>query len=311
MKNASLTLPTKYIHQAPESWSSFLVKLLLRIYNRKNRLQHKLSGPTMPSQPAPIPPKLLQKLHISQDEVQGRQVYKITHPQKKSPKVVLYLHGGAYVNNLIKPHWDLIRALVELTGATFIIPDYPLAPQHQYPAVYAMLDEIYADLSQQVAPYDLVLMGDSAGAALVLGFAQQLVVQQKPQPSQLVLLAPWLDVSMANPAAATLEKTDPMLSIQGLRSAGLAYAGSPEATLLPQVSPLYGQLTGLAPMAIFIGTHDLLWADVQRLRELLDKARTPYRYWEYPKMTHVWMAVTFMPEAQHALREIAQLLNDA
>jgi len=265
----------------------------------------------MPSQPAPIPPKLLQKLHISQDEVQGRQVYKITHPQKKSSKVILYLHGGAYVNNLLKPHWDLIGKLVELTGATCIVPDYPLAPQHQYPAVYAMLDEIYADLGQQFAPENCVLMGDSAGAALALGFAQQLVAQLKPQPAQLILLAPWLDVSMTNPALVALEKTDPMLSVQGLRSAGLAYAGSPEATTLAPVSPLYGSLEGLAPMAIFIGTHDLLWADVQRLRELLDKAGVSYRYWEYPKMIHVWMAVTFMPEAQHALREIAQLLNDA
>ena len=94
----------------------------------------------------------------------GRNVFIVTPKNKeKSNKKVLYFHGGAYVAEATSQHWDFIEKIVNDTGATVILPDYPLTPKYNYKDVFNMVVPLYKEIITQVEPMELILMGDSAG----------------------------------------------------------------------------------------------------------------------------------------------------
>ncbi len=238
----------------------------------------------------------------------GRKVWTLVPKEGATQKTILYLHGGAYVANLLSFHWDLVAELVARTGATVVVPDYPLAPDADCPAVYDFLEALYADVQAAHPTKELVLMGDSAGGGLALGLAQQLRAGGGQQPEHIILLCPWLDVAMDHADLPALDALDPMLDIQGLIQAGRAYAGL-LPTNDPRVSPIHGDLQGLAPIAVFTATRDMLLVDARRLKERLEQIGTGFHYYEYPGLFHVWMAVTQLPEAQEALDQVAALVG--
>ena len=152
-------------------------------------------------------------------------------------------------------------------------------------------------------------MGESAGGGLALGFSMFLRNENKNQPSQLILLAPWLDVSMNNPDILAVDKKDKILGIKGLQMAGIGYAGQTKLDNY-KVSPIYGGLADLPQISIFVGTHDLLLADARKLKENADKSGVSINYFEYPKMFHVWILLNKLKEAQVATSQIISLIND-
>jgi acetyl esterase/lipase len=103
-----------------------------------------------------------------------------------------------------------------------------------------------------------------------MGMAQQVRDMQIRQPEELIMISPWLDVTMSSPDIKEIEEKDVMLGSNGLRVCGEYWAGGREMND-PMVSPLYGELKGLGRMTIFIGTHDILNPDS---RNLLKKAET-------------------------------------
>ncbi|UPT66295.1 MAG: alpha/beta hydrolase fold domain-containing protein [Sphingobacteriales bacterium JAD_PAG50586_3] len=81
-----------------------------------------------------------------------------------------------------------------------------------------------------------------------MALAQEIKAQNLPQPGNIVLLAPWLDVSMTNPGIAAVEKQDKMLNLKALQITGKAYAGNLSLTN-PRVSPIYGNFDGLGKIS--------------------------------------------------------------
>jgi acetyl esterase/lipase len=65
-----------------------------------------------------------------------------------------------------------------------------------------------------------------------------------------------------------------MLAIPGLAEAGRLYAGKLDVAH-PLVSPLSGDIHGLAPMIVFSGTHDLLHPDSTALADKARQADVP------------------------------------
>lgn len=299
----------EYYHPEPESFGSKAVKSLAGLMGMNKMLARRMDGRRIPQQAAKIPPSLSKKHEVSEQEVAGRKVWTIKPQNYKGNKTVMYLHGGAYILNISSIHWQFVGALLEQGPAIFVVPDYPLAPQHSCTEVFAFMHTLY----QQLLPgsdngKQLLLMGDSAGGGLALAFAQHLSEQGLPQPSQLILLSPWLDAGMTNPDLATVEKLDKVLGIKGLQLCGKAYAGA-----LPlddyRLSPLFGKLEGLGSISIFIGTHDLFIADCRKLKTLLGQQQIAYRYYEYPKLFHAFMVGVYLKEARHAIRQMGELVR--
>lgn len=281
--------------------------ILKRIGANRKLILELQAGRFINKHPAFIRRKFKKEFSISIDQIGKRKIFTWAPKTGKTGKVVFYLHGGAYVHNILLVHWNMIAELIRQTKATFIIPDYPLAPESNYTEAYEMIEAVYDDLTASPIE-ELIFMGDSAGGGLALGLAQKLRIDGRKLPDQLILLSPWLDITMTDPKSREVQGSDILLKISGLVQAGLVWAGG-EDPWHPMISPLNGSFEDLPPISFFSSTNDILIADAHRLMEILESKNIPFNYYEYPGMFHGWMAIVNMPEAKHALGQIADLIN--
>ena len=217
---------------------------------------------------------------------------------------ILYLHGGIYTYEITGYHWDFLGELVDALGATVTVPIYPLAPEHDHVAGFAMLEPL-ADRVFAAGPRRLVIMGDSAGGGLALALAQRLSRGAAPKPRAVVLLSPWVDLELADPAIAPLEARDPMLGRGGMIAAGVLWANGTDVRD-PRLSPIHGPLDGLPPVTLLAGGREILLPDARRLRDGLVAAGVELDYVEEPGMFHVWPLVVWLPEARRAIARIVR-----
>ncbi|MFI5618734.1 alpha/beta hydrolase fold domain-containing protein [Streptomyces sp. NPDC051567] len=257
-----------------------------------------------------LPPRSLGRVaEVSRTFVGAWPVYDVS-PLGAEPAVrVLYVHGGGYVDELVRPHWALIRTLVERAGARVVVPAYVLAPRGTADRSVPAAADLLSGLIEGGGAGGTVLVGDSAGAGLALAAAQWLRDRTGAQPSRIVLISPWLDVTMSHPDQEAIEAGDPMLARPGLREAGRLYAGTLAAED-PRVSPLRGSFAGLAPLTVFTGTRDVLSTDS---RELLRRARADgaeVEFHEEPGLPHVYPLLP-VPEGRAARERIVALVREA
>jgi acetyl esterase/lipase len=237
------------------------------------------------------------------DATRSRPVYTV-RPRSPGRAHVLYLHGGGYIHGATRHHWAFAGKLARELAATVTVPLYPLAPERDASHAFEFALSVYQDLLRTVAPEDLILAGDSAGAGLALALLQLAREHALPSPSRVVLVSPWLDVELPDAAVASLERLDPMISAPGLREAGRWYAGA-LGTRDPRVSPVHMDLHGLPPTMLFMGTHDILLPDARRFRARARQTGAPLQYFEYPGMFHDWV-LTVLPEARRAFAQLTK-----
>jgi acetyl esterase/lipase len=173
---------------------------------------------------------------------------------------VLFLHGGGYVNEIVRAHWRIVGYLTREARARCVVPIYPLAPRGTAKDVVPATGELLRTLLQDAGRAKVTVVGNSAGAALGLAAAQWLRDSGHRQPSGLVLISPGGDFSISRPEQVAIAARDPINDIPGAREAGRLYAGDLDVTH-PYVSPLNGEFHGLAPMIVFSGTRDLFYPD--------------------------------------------------
>lgn len=285
-----------------------LFELYLRLARRKQRDHHlaeRIAGGWQPQHAEP--PLWLHLRHrVERRRVFGCTVWTLAPAGPPRPPHVLFLHGGAYVNGLTGAYWRFLARLADETGGTLLIPEYPLAPAHHPPEVLRLVLTLYRELAAAAAGSGVAVVGASSGGGIALVLAQQLRRRHLPRPDRLVLVSPWLDASMCNPALVGANRRDPLLDLDGLGVAGRLYAGD-RAADDPLVSPIYGSLAGLPPTTVLVGTHDLLLPDARRFRDLALAAGVDLDYQEYPGMVHEWTLAP-LPEARRARARIAAAL---
>lgn len=248
------------------------------------------------------------RYRVDDDRTLGHRVVTLTPRRGGSGTVLVYLHGGAYVSQLVGAHWWIVDALSRATGATIVVPDYPLAPEHRFGEAYAFLEAVVRRLRTASPTSPLVLAGDSAGGGLALGLAMALRDAGERPPERLVLFAPWVDVTLADPAARALEAVDVLLRVDRLRALGGWWAGDADPRT-PRVSPLYGELGGLPPMHVFQGTHDVLLPDARTLAERVRAAGGEIELVEVVGGFHVYVGATVAPESRAAFARVGARLR--
>jgi acetyl esterase/lipase len=150
-------------------------------------------------------------------------------------------------------------------------------------------------------------MGDSAGGGLAASISMQAANVGLSRPAALVLLSPWLDVTMTDPSQEGIEKVDPLLSRWGPKAAGRWYAGS-MSTADPRVSPLYGEIARLPPTLMFCGSHDILVADARRLVARAADEAAEIEYHEKAGLMHAY-PLFFFPESRQARDRITHFVS--
>ncbi|MET9322368.1 alpha/beta hydrolase fold domain-containing protein [Streptomyces sp. NPDC003038] len=257
-----------------------------------------------------LPPRSLGRVaEISRTFVGAWPVYDVSPRGTEPTAQVLYVHGGGYVNELVRPHWALVRALVTQARARVVVPAYILAPRGTADRTVPVAADLLSGLIASGGAGGTVLVGDCAGAGLALAAAQRLRDRTGAQPSRIVLISPWLDVTMSHPDQAAIEAGDPVLARAGLLEAGRLYAGTLAADD-PRVSPLRGSFGGLAPLTVFTGTRDVLSTDS---RELVRRARADgveVEFHEALGLPHVYPLLP-VPEGRAARARIVELIRAA
>ena len=221
---------------------------------------------------------------------------------------MLYFHGGGFILPMFKEHWPLVEAMVEQCGVSITLPLYRVVPEHSYADQDAVADAAFAEIAKTHDPARIILNGDSAGGHMALSLALRLAKAGGPQPGKLALFAPWLDVTMADPAMQAVEPHDIMLKIGTLRSCGKMFAGDRDPASA-ECSPLYASpeaLAQLPPTRIWTGRHDLFIIDSRTLVSKLRDAGVDAKLYEYEAAPHVFMAVTPTREA----KDVFGLLRD-
>lgn len=239
-----------------------------------------------------IPTKELKKTcNIKESVINDRKIFTITSKNGvDNDLVIIYFHGGSYVAELSKNHWDFVKDLVEDTKSTIIVPDYPLTPKYNKDDVIVFTNSFYEEVLKNIKQENIIMMGDSAGGGLALGLCEKLSEEEKILPSKLLLISPWLDLSMTNPKIEQVQKVDKQLNKEVLELAGIAYA-TEEGLKDYFASPLYGPLKGLKNMniTIYTGTYDILNPDVHLLVENAKNVDVDVNVKEVEGKGHIWI----------------------
>ncbi|WP_332646568.1 alpha/beta hydrolase [Lysinibacillus sp. 54212] len=251
------------------------------------------------------PKKMYDKFHVEQKEIQGHHYYEISQKNGRNQPHILYLHGGAYVHRITKYHWDFLYRLAQTLSCSLTVPLYPLAPEHTYKETVDMVTQLYRE---QLGQKDsIIFMGDSAGGGLALALAQRLKINGEALPSQLILIAPWLDMTLSNPEIDILQKGDYFVAKPGLMEVAKWYSGGEDLRCY-LLSPMYGELKGLPQITLFVGTKDSLVADSRKFVAMAAEQGIEIDYIEQQNMVHVYPIFTF-PEAQVAFHQIIERIQ--
>ncbi|MCU1640547.1 MAG: alpha/beta hydrolase [Nocardia sp.] len=249
------------------------------------------------------PPAFLNKAATAtREDLGGWPVYRITPTTGPTDVTVVFLHGGGFFREIVRPHWSFVRDLAAAVPAECVVPIYPLVPHGHAAEMVATTAAILARTIEQRGSGKTVVMGNSAGGGLALAATQVLLEQGGPQPDRVVLISPWLDVTMTDPTLPALERDDPFHQIPGLLEIGRLYAGDLDPRD-PRVSPLRGHIEGLPPLTVFCGTREMTVADTRTLARRAAAAGTPIDYHEGPALPHNY-ALMPSPEGRAARKVI-------
>ena len=150
-------------------------------------------------------------------------------------------------------------------------------------------------------------MGDSAGGGLSAAFREYLGENDLPEPEHLVLISPWVDVSMSGDYGK-YEDRDPMIGIDGGREMGKAWAGDLD-TKDYRVSPMFGNVDKLPQTTIFIGTHEVLYPDVIKFYDKLEENGVDVELNVGEGMYHVYPILPVAPESKEAFNRIVEIIS--
>jgi monoterpene epsilon-lactone hydrolase len=224
--------------------------------------------------------------------------------------VVLYFHGGVYVMGDAFLAADLASQVGRRTDAKVISVDYRLAPEHPYPAAVDDALAAYEALLQDgVAPADIVFAGESAGGGLVIATLVNARDHGLPLPAAAFLMSPYVDLTLAGTTMETRAAVDPLLSRELLEPRVTDYIAGHDAAL-GLISPLFADLSGLPPLIIQAGTHEVLLDDAVRLAGRAVTADIRVTLDITPGAPHVFQAYhPMLDEATAALDTAGQLLS--
>jgi acetyl esterase/lipase len=296
-----------------ESIQSKLLKAVLRIgkVNKMwkltgNELRKYIEKKQLSDSHEP-PKKIISKYNICKKEMEGYCYYMMSPAKGAGKKQILYLHGGGYVYEIMSLHWEFLGRLVDALNCTITIPIYPLAPKHQYQEVFNMIVPIYQQIISHTKLEDVVIMGDSVGGGMSLSLAQLLKEKTIPQPGNIILISPTLDMSFTNPEICEVEKLDPISAVPALIDIIKWYGGEKDSKHY-LISPLYGGIEGLGKISLFIGTHDILYPDAKKFKNMAYEKGININYYEYPAMVHIW-PLFFFPESKKATEQIIEIIK--
>ena len=223
---------------------------------------------------------------------------------KESDKVVVYIHGGAYV--FFTADVTLLSSvpLADASGLRIISIDYTLAPQAKFDKITDEVLQLYKGLLDMgYKAKNISIYGDSAGGGLAAGSVLKMRDNGFELPSSLVLWSAWADIDEIGDTYFTMKDNDPNLVNAGfLEECALAYADKKEFKN-PYVSPVYGDFSkDFPPTLIQVGGKEIFLSNSIRMYRALSEADKEVKLDVYEGMWHVWQGYYKIPESKIAVK---------
>jgi epsilon-lactone hydrolase len=223
---------------------------------------------------------------------------------------ILYFHGGVYVVGSAAQSVPLVSDLARRAHAKAVTVDYRLAPEHPYPAAVDDARAAYEGLlAEGVDPGQIALAGESAGSGLAVATLLALRDAGIPLPSSAFLMSPYADLTLSGETLVENQALDPILTPEGLRLRVPDYLDGADASD-PLISPVFGDLRGLPPLLIQVGSHEILLSDALRLARRAAIDDVPVTLEVTPGVPHVFQGFAAMlDEGDAALDRAATFLE--
>ena len=266
--------------------------------------QRRLLRELLSAQPLPA------EVTVTAAELGGVPTAEITVDEIEPRHVVLYFHGGVYVMGDAFLAADLASQVGRRTHAKVISVDYRLAPEHPYPAaVDDALAAYKALLDNGIAASDIAFAGESAGGGLAIATLVNARDHGLPLPAAAFAMSPYADLTLAGATMETRREVDPLLSRESLQARVPDYTAGQDAAL-GLISPVFADLSGLPPLIIQAGGHEVLLDDAVRLARGAATADVEVTLEITPRVPHVFQAYhPILDEAPVALDRAGQLLS--
>jgi len=211
-----------------------------------------------------------------------------TTPGASRDSAVLYFHGGGYVIGSLDSHRHLVSEVGRACAARVLAIDYRMAPEHPFPAaVHDALAAYRFLLDSGIRPGRICIAGDSAGGGLVIAAMLAIRTAELPQPGCGWCISPWVDLACTGASMQDNATRDPNVQKAGvLEFAGIYLAGADPRS--PLASPIHGDLRGLPPLLIQVGSVETLLDDSIGIARLAGLADVSVDLQIWPEMIHVW-----------------------
>lgn len=249
---------------------------------------------------------------IKRVDTAGIRAEWITPDGEARNRVILYIHGGAFVYCSPATHRPLTAKLALASRLPALSLCYRLAPEHPFPAA---LEDCLAGyrwlLSEGIAPDRIVVGGDSAGGNLTLVLMLALREAGEPLPAGAFCFSPLTDMTIVEGSRLTRAQADPIFGDlkHPERMVESYYRGHDPRN--PLLSPVYADLHGLPPLLVHVGEDEILLDDSTRVVERAQAAGVDARVVVWPGMWHVFQAFgMFIPEAQQSIDEIGEFIQN-
>lgn len=224
-------------------------------------------------------------------------------------KIILYLHGGAYMAGSGWTHARLTAMLAGHAGVEVCSPNYRLLQDAPFPAAFEdALQAWEALLAKGYAPSDIVLAGDSAGGGLALALLSHLLTDGQ-RPAGLVAFSPWTDLALTAASLGDNKTSDPLLPVERIEEARDFYLKGADPRDA-RASPLYASYPDCPPVLIHVGSTEILQDDSYRIEALLREAGVQVTLRTYDQCPHVWHFFdAWLPEAREAIADAGQFVQ--
>jgi acetyl esterase/lipase len=225
-------------------------------------------------------------------------------------RVVLYLHGGAYVAGSLNTIRSLAAHLARAAASRVLTVEYRLAPEHTFPApVEDALTAYEWLLGEGYASDGLAIGGDSAGGGLAVATLVAIRDRGLPLPRAGVCISPWTDLSLSGASLDSNAIADPECQRWLLERMATQYLAGQDART-PLASPLFADLTALPPLLIQVGGVETLLDDATGLASAAEAAGVDVTLERWDNMIHVWHRFApRLPEAAAAIERVGEWLR--
>jgi acetyl esterase/lipase len=249
---------------------------------------------------------------VEPDSLDGLDAKWIYTPENAdSDRIVLHVHGGAFVSTVVDHYLVYGEFLSRKIGAKVVCFQWTWADEAPYPR--AMEDTVRAFralVARGIAPERIAFVGDSCGGGLALAALCALREAGGPLPACMVGLTPWLDAEQTGDAALNPRGRDPFVEAEWIRARFRDYAGPTGDLKDPGISPFHASLADLPPMYLSVGEIDTTSDDSTRLAERARRDGTSVIVDVAADMVHGYIGLCdAFPEATQAMERIAVFVN--